>query len=302
MNTWKQVDAMLNEWKQQGLKDPDIVVKLANACIGWNYIFGDRGEQCTPSHVKSRISSLSEKYPKEAKSLKEKCQVAKGSKTGCSGCKFYPSGVTLAYDCRGFTYWCFLKGAGITINGAGATSQYDNNANWSEKGVIANMPKDKVCCVFRYDSGTGKMEHTLIYDGNGYYIHDSGEVKKCAISKYKATHYAIPKGLYDGGGFVPVSEKATVHADQGSSVNLREKPSTASALVARVPVGTVVDVTEKGDSWSKIKYNGKTGYMMNQFLIYGEYNPSDDSKDEYITVSKKELTKVYEMIGAMLGK
>ena len=41
------------------------------------------------------------------------------------------------------------------------------------------------------------MAHTLFYDGQGHYIHDSGEVKKVDINKYAATHYAIPKGLYD---------------------------------------------------------------------------------------------------------
>lgn len=266
MNTWSQVDAMLAEWKNSSMKAPDVCVNLANACIGWNYIFGDRGEQCVPSHVRGRVSSLTPSHPKEAEALKKRCQCCNG-KTTCDGCRFHPGGVTLAYDCRGFTYWVLLKAAGITISGAGATSQYNNNANWSEKGLIANMPKDKVCCVFRYDSGSGKMEHTLLYDGAGNYIHCSGEVKKCKTSQYKATHYAIPKGLYDGGD-TPV-EKASVYAEKGSTVNMRAKASLLSTIVARVPIGATVDVTDRGDEWCAVKYSGKSGYMMTKFLNFG---------------------------------
>lgn len=301
VNTADQVMNMLGQWKSHGMKKPDIVVNLANACIGWNYVFGDRGEQCIPAHIKSRISSLSGTYPREAESLKKRCQVSRGEKN-CNGCKFYPNGVTLCYDCRGFTYWCFLKGAGITINGAGATSQYNNNANWSEKGLISAMPKDKVCCVFRHDSSTGKMEHTLIYDGQGHYIHDSGEVKKCDVSKYKATHYAIPKGLYDGGEEpVVVIAKAKVVASSGNTVNIRASKSTSSAIVARVPINTIIDVTEKGSDWCGVSFSGKTGYMMTKFLDF-DYAPAPTPTDDTVTVKKSELEAIYKMIGGMLGE
>lgn len=267
MNTAKQVDAMLAEWKSQGLSKPDIVVRLANACIGWNYIFGDRGEYCTASHVKSRISSLAANYPTQSASLKKKCQVAGAGKSDCNGCKFYPGGQTRAFDCRGFTYWCLLNGAGIKIEGGGASSQYRNDANWSEKGLISKMPKDKVCCVFRYDSSTGKYEHTLLYDGEGSYIHCSGEVKKCDISKYKATHYAIPKGLYNGGDDKPV-EKATVYAEKGSTVNMRKSQSIVSAIIKQVPIGATINVTQRGSDWCAVEYGEKTGYMMTKFLVF----------------------------------
>ena len=289
MKTAKQVEDLLKGWKSQGLSKPDIVVNLANACIGWSYVFGGRGEQCTPANRRAFYKS------KGKPTIKSKCKNFDGDK-GCSGCQWYPNGVTLFYDCRGFTYWCLLKGAGIAIKGGGATSQYNDNSNWSEKGDIANMPKDKVCCVFRYDSSTKKYEHTLLYDGQGHYIHCSGEVKKCDISKYKATNYAIPKDLYSGGGDVPVAQ-AKVIAESGGTVNMRVSPSKTASIVAQVPVGTIVDVYDKGSEWCKIGYKGLTGYMMTKFLDFGE-TPSGDT----VTVSKAELEAIYEMIGKMLGK
>ena len=309
-NTWSQVSSMLSGWKSQGLKKPEIVVNLANACIGWNYIFGDRGEECNPSHVKGKVSALDKDHHADAESLKKRCQCALYGGTDCNGCKFYPGGRTLAYDCRGFTYWCFLKGAGITINGAGCTSQWNNNANWAEKGAIANMPKDKVCCVFRYDSSTGKYEHTLIYDGQGNYIHCSGEVKKCETSKYKATHYAIPKGLYSGGGGgggKTVVAQATVYngAPGTSTVNMRSSKNSSgnSNIIAQVPIGTVVDVYENGSDWCEIGYDGKDGYMMTKFLNFNASpTPTPTPSGDTVTVNKSDLETIYSMVGSMLGK
>lgn len=193
MNTAAQVDKLIKTWVLESLPKPVIVVNTANACIGWAYVFGARGEYCSPANRRRFYST------KQKETIKTKCKNFEGDSgyTGCSGCKWYPGGATRFYDCRGFTYWLF-KQVGINLNGAGATSQYNDDSNWEVKGPISEMPKDKVCCVFRYDDDTKKMEHTLLYDGNGYYIHDSSEVKKTKMTSYKATHYAIPKGLYDG--------------------------------------------------------------------------------------------------------
>ena len=65
---------------------------------------------------------------------------------------------------------------------------------------------------------------------------------------------------------------AKVVAQSGSTVNLRESPSTSAALVARVPVGTLVMIT--GDAgngdWSAVYWQNSEspakGYMMNEFL------------------------------------
>ena len=280
VNTAKQVDNLLSGWKSQGLSKPDICVNLANACMGWSYVYGARGEYCTPQNRRSYYNS------KKKETIKTKCKNFNGSGSdGCNGCKWYPKGVTRFFDCRGFTYWVFLNGANIKIVGGGATSQYNDDSNWSEKGEIANMPRDKVCCVFRHDNSTGKMEHTLIYDGQGNYIHCSGEVKKCATSKYNATHYAIPKGLYDGGGGGGGDKPiciAKVVAQSGGTVNMRKSPSTNADIVARVPIGTTVDVYEKGSDWCKIKYGGQFGYMMTKFLDFGDTpQPSKDTATVY---------------------
>lgn len=283
MKTYNDVKTLVNQWKADGLSKSSVVVNAANACIGWPYVYGGRGELCTPGNRRSRVNP---DYP----SIVDKCQVLSGSSGSCSGCRYHPGGDVLFYDCRGFTYWLF-KLVDIEILGRGATSQYENDANWEEKGPIANMPKDRVCCVFRYDSDTGKMEHTLLYDGQGNYIHCSSEVKKCKTSQYKATHYAVPKGMDKGGGVKPVPETefaAVVYAENGKPVKMRAKPSTSCKTYWEIPCGTVVDVIREGDEWTQIAYNDKDGYMMSQFL---KFNESEPVKQDLVEVIIPNLTK-----------
>ena len=216
MNTAAKVDKLIEDWKKEPISKAVFIVRLANAVLGWAYVYGARGEYCSPANRRRFYAS------KGKPTIKSKCKNFDGSGyTGCSGCKWYPGGCTRFYDCRGFTYWLF-KQVGILISGAGATSQYNDDTNWSEKGPIENMPQNKVCCVFRYDSSTKKMEHTLLYDGEGHYIHCSSEVKKCSVSQYKPTHYAIPKGLYDGSEIIqdPVSSDTVVTPPTDTTVSL----------------------------------------------------------------------------------
>lgn len=288
MKTYNDVKTLVNQWKADGLSKSGVVVNAANACIGWPYVYGGRGELCTPGNRRSRVNP---DYP----SIVDKCQVLSGSSGSCSGCRYHPGGDVLFYDCRGFTYWLF-KLVDIEILGRGATSQYENDANWEEKGPIANMPKDRVCCVFRYDSDTGKMEHTLLYDGQGNYIHCSGEVKKCKTSQYKATHYAIPKGMgksKEKGGEKPMPDEAimaTVYAENGKPVKMRARPSTSCKTYWEVQCGTVVEVIREDGDWTYIRYGTKEGYMMSQFLQTGEFK-NEEPPAETFSVYIPNLTE-----------
>lgn len=122
------------------------------------------------------------------------------------------------YDCRGFTYW-LLRQVDITIKGAGATSQYADDSNWSEKGLIADMPRDKVCCVFKRKDK--KMSHTGMYVLDGNIIHCSGTVKRGSITDSGWTHYAVPFGLY-GGEPMPDVRPTLRRGDSGEWVRIMQ--------------------------------------------------------------------------------
>lgn len=216
MNTAAQVDAQLVQWIQAGLLKPAIVINLARACMGWPYIFGAAGQIDTPAFRRTSARRYEDSKPAEAAVIIERCQVASGRKGTCEGCKWYPSGTTRSYDCRGFTRWVFGK-VNVSIKGAGATSQWNDNSNWVEKGEIANMPLGVVCVLFMRDGN--KMGHTGIHIGNGDIIHCSGEVKEDSITNKHWTHYAIPKNME---GVVPVSKPTIRKGSKGEYVTLAQ--------------------------------------------------------------------------------
>lgn len=208
MNSAVQLDAELKKWKADGKSKSEIVVLQCEFMLGWPYVWGASGQDCTPD--KRRYYMNRDVCPEGDKNLiRKRCQVLNGTKSICTGCKYHPNNEkTRIQDCQGFDKEVF-KAVGITLSGGGATSMYNNNTNWQTKGKIANMPLDKVCCVFKHDSSTGKMEHTGIHIGGGQIIHCSGEVKRGSTSEKGWTHFGIPKGM-DGDIPVPTPTHATI--------------------------------------------------------------------------------------------
>ena len=62
------------------------------------------------------------------------------------------------------------------------------------------------------------------------------------------------------------SEYATV---KGGGLNLRQTASLKAKVLGQYGTGTWIEVTNKGDTWSKVKVAGKTGYMMTKYLNFG---------------------------------
>lgn len=208
MNNIDQVAAITQQLIDAGKSKAEIVWETAKACIGWPYVFGAWGELCTPANRRKRYSV---KHP----TIKTKCRNFDGNTT-CGGCQWFPDGKRVrCYDCRGFTDWC-LRQVGIDLTGEGATSQWNTASNWSEKGEIANMPRDTLCCLFVKKGA--KMEHT----GFGYNeqtVECSSGVQYFAQRKNKWTHYAIPNGIA-GGIPIPDSRPVLKRGDKGNAVKV----------------------------------------------------------------------------------
>ncbi len=87
-----------------------------------------------------------------------------------------------------------------------------------------------------------------------------------------------------------------VPAGNRQDVNLRAKASTTGKLIDRVPCGETVEILEYGDTWSKVRWEKQTGYMMSKFLLFDE----EDYEETYTVIltgiTKKEaeaFRKVY---------
>lgn len=80
-----------------------------------------------------------------------------------------------------------------------------------------------------------------------------------------------------------------------SSVNLRKKASTSSAVLAKLKLNNEVIVLEKVNStWSKVEYDGITGYVSTELLSsekVEEKEESDTTSRDGETTSREELVE-----------
>lgn len=165
------------------------IVEAAKSALGYPYVFGMWGRDCTTENRKNYASY----NPSHKSWIYSHCPVLSGKQKNCDGCAHEGQ---KAFDCRGFTYWCCSK-AGIKITGSGCTEQYNTKANWAQRGSIDEMP-NTVCIVFMYYSS--RYQHTGVHIGNGVIIHcaydDQGVQYGSVTGDSRWSHYAIPKGLY----------------------------------------------------------------------------------------------------------
>ncbi len=106
--------------------------------------------------------------------------------------------------------------------------------------------------------------------GNGYrlsVITQGTEWSRVYADTLAATGYVLTKylSLYN----LPVTPKLTIVHPQGSFVNMRSAASLAASVVARVPDGAQAIVVAPGPDWTKVKYNNRTGYVLNYFTTLG---------------------------------
>ena len=110
--------------------------------------------------------------------------------------------------------------------------------------------------------GSGEWYHVLAPDGKTGYMH----------SGYLTVTGSITGGQLDE------NTVAMVKSDNGKPVRLRSGPSTQYPIVASYAVGTPLTILSTGDTWSKIRINGRTGYMMNEFIKTYGYGGDNDPK------------------------
>ncbi len=68
------------------------------------------------------------------------------------------------------------------------------------------------------------------------------------------------------GGFT----SAFVDTPNKGSLNFRSKPKKYTGLIKTIPNGTFVSVISAAGDWSKIFYDGRTGYVMSKFLNFSK--------------------------------
>ena len=188
MNTAKAVGDFISSGKASGKDLQQLAWEAALMCVGWSYVFGARGEYCDPVNRRRFYQSHGAEHP----TIKSGCINFNGSdqEVGkCAQCKEYPGGRTRFFDCRGFTYWILKQVYGWTLQGAGATSQWNTESNWKAKGTIDSIPANTLVCLFVQKGKT--MEHTGFGFNYGT-VECSVGVQHFTKRNKKWTHWGIP--------------------------------------------------------------------------------------------------------------
>ena len=240
MNSAEYVSKQIEELKKTGQNLQWVAWQVARLCLGWAYVYGARGEFCTPVNRRTR-------YRADHPTIKTACKNFDGAGS-CSGCKWFPDGQkTRFFDCRGFTYWVLLQVYGFKLAGAGATSQWNTATNWRAKGAIAEMPRDTLCCLF-VRKGT-KMEHTG-FGVNGETIECGAGVTYSAKRNKKWTDWAVPACVT---GTMPPSPTPSPDPDPDTRPTLRRGSSGPYVTLAQT------ELIQKGYDCGSFGADGEFG-------------------------------------------
>ena len=176
-------------------------------------------------------------------------------------------------DCSGLFAWAFKQLGGYMYHGS--------NTMWNKyctaKGDLINGKRSDGktlkpgTAVFVVKNKTDRS-HVGLYIGNGKVIEASGTktgVIMTEITNKKWGEWGELKGVnYNNNSqqTISSSEKDTNSAVvNDTKVALRAGPSTSSEVLTRVDKGERVQILQD-NTWTKVKYMGKTGYMMTKFL------------------------------------
>ena len=71
MNSAAHVDNDINNWKTMGMTKAELVVQIVEDCLGWPYVYGERGAYDTPAKRRSRADGLDAGMPGEAAAIRK---------------------------------------------------------------------------------------------------------------------------------------------------------------------------------------------------------------------------------------
>ena len=263
-----------------------LAIEKALSLVGQGYIYGAKGQKCSPAFRQQQA----EQYPEYAENIL------------FIGAKW--DGVPV-WDCAQLTR-AVAKAGGETLV-SGATSQW-KKTKWKKSGEIATIPPDTPCFVYRQDGNV--MQHTGFCLGDGSVVDARGTAKGVvheALDAYPWTHWGVmnedagalpphqspaatasPQGeANEEEGSTDMLYPATAKAADSGSINLRSGPSKAAGRIDRVPSGSTIHVLEEGTDWHRVRYEGKEGYMMAQYI----HRQTDESTDTVSIILPKEAAR-----------
>ena len=240
----------------------------------WGYIWGTWHTKWTQALQNQKVNYMVNKYGSNWKSS----SAAKEDNyymAACYGEKWIGKYVT---DCSGLFYWAFKELGGYMYHGS--------NTMWNKyctsKGKLKNGKREDGqelkpgTAVFVLKSN-GNRSHVGLYVGDGKVIEASGTQKGVIITPItdkKWAEWGELKGVDYGTSQQVPADKSTTPTEPtksalvtGTRLALRAAPSTSANIIMRVNTGERVQLLDDTE-WVKVKYQGKTGYMMAKYLQF----------------------------------
>lgn len=119
--------------------------------------------------------------------------------------------------------------------------------------------------------------------------------------KYHGKLPWVKYGEQPGPGPEPVTEWATVYADNGKPVKMRAKPSTRCGLYWEVPCGSQVMILDPGNIWCHIQWAGQQGYMKKEFLLLEDDDPPEKETTYRVIIKGLDLTQAKALVNNYPG-
>ncbi len=171
----------------------------------------------------------------------------------------------------------YMYASYISFSGGGGSSAYVTSSN----GLGVRMrsgPGTGYSVVGVYSVGTAV---TVLQTGTTWSKLQIGTRVGYMMNKFLTT---------SGGGGGGTGDIATVWSANGYGVRLRSGAGTSYSILGVYSVGTQVSILSHGTTWDHISVGSRTGYMMNQYLVY------NNSK----TVSAVTLSNTTPVVGSEL--
>ncbi len=173
--------------------------------------------------------------------------------------------------------------------------------------VIGKLSSGDKVEVISTSNGWSKIK----YDGKtGYvsskYLSSSAPESSTTTTKYVNTsslNVRSGKTGYVYGDYVgkDTSSTTTTKYVNASSLNFRSGPSTSYSVIGKLSSGDKVEVISTSNGWSKIKYDGKTGYVSSKYLS-SNAPESSTTTTKYVNASSLNVRSGPSTNNSVIGK
>ena len=92
--------------------------------------------------------------------------------------------------------------------------------------------------------------------------------------------------------------RAKVRTNNKGSLNLREKPSTSSTVICKIPYNSDIEVEEASNEWYKVTFNKYQGYALKKYILVDDEDGPlyTEVEQQQPTITQADLRAIYDSL------